>query len=169
MYVSSVKLLKSEYRPNHKCITCPHCTSWMPIYTTANTVKVVQVCAVLVDLILHPQICMCACTHLTLFSPACWIPQWFFYWDLSQVSRKRVWGLLWRTLCTRTSKWVWHTEPILITSKFLRKGYNQIFVIWDNEGLGHCFHSCETWCVTALRRTTMWVASSSRFSALQEG
>lgn len=61
-----------------------------------------------------------------------------------------------------------HTLPILITCKFLRKRYDQIVVIWNNKGLGRHFLSWETRCVTALRQTAVWVASSSRFPALQE-
>lgn len=69
---------KCEYRPNHECITHPHSTSWTLIWATADTVKAVQVCAVLVDLMLHTQMCM---VHAP---PPCFIFSyllWFLYWD----------------------------------------------------------------------------------------
>lgn len=40
----------------------------MRIWTTANTVKAVQVCTVLVDSMLHTDMCMCACIRFTTFS-----------------------------------------------------------------------------------------------------
>lgn len=80
---------------------------------------------------------MHVCMHAPHFIFSCLLdPTMILLLRLSQVSRKRVWGLLWRTLCTHTSKWVWHTEPILITSKFLRKDIirsllSEIMKGWD--------------------------------------